>query len=417
MKKYKYKLTLNNISCQNCVNLITKVLKKYKVKSFKIYIFENAIYLDCKQDKLELIETELASKGYHTIKMKQDCFDYVLILNILIGLLVLAVVVFGTIFAPSINLTTNISYGLIFAFGILNGLHCIAMCSPIMFLAISKEESVMKSLVKYSLGRISSYTLIGLLLGAFGSVIALSSKIQGYFTIVLAIILVVFALNVLGIIKIKFKTQNPFFKKIRNPYLIGFANILMPCGLLITMELYAMSTSNIMVAGLSMLIFAVATTIPLFITGLLSKRFLISHSLIFKIISAIIILVLAVRMFNVGLNAINTPKDTTSIELSQEEVELLPSITLEVDGGYTVKDEQYLENVEIGDYIYIKFEIINQTSCNQSFTITSPVGELYSVDLTTNSDGIVILVDEFGKYEVVCWMGMQRETFEIRENW
>ena len=79
-------------------------------------------------------------------------------------------------------------YGLLFAVGLLTSLHCIAMCGGInlsqcVTYKFNENETnkitKLKPSLMYNAGRVASYTLIGGIVGALGSVITFSGTAKG----------------------------------------------------------------------------------------------------------------------------------------------------------------------------------------------------------------------------------------------
>ncbi len=126
----------------------------------------------------------------------------------------------------------------------------------------------------YNLGRISSYTLLGMLFGALGSVFTFSSHINGYFYFVIGIMMVLMGFSMMG--KIKFLTSleatiafNPFIKKvfshlihsnsIASFYGLGLLNGFLPCGLVYFFLAAAATSGSFLFGGLTMVMFGLAT--------------------------------------------------------------------------------------------------------------------------------------------------------------
>ena len=135
------------------------------------------------------------------------------------------------------SLLSNASLFMLFVVGLLSSLHCVGMCGGIMLtqtldkdnLLVSKKSSFNTAL-KYNLGRVISYTLLGGIIGALGSVFSISMKMQGFIQLFAALFMVIAGLNMFGI-KL-FKNINlsiPFMKKNcgkgnKNPFVVGLLN-------------------------------------------------------------------------------------------------------------------------------------------------------------------------------------------------
>ncbi len=128
----------------------------------------------------------------------------------------------------------------------------------------------------YSLGRISSYVIIGMISGFIGSVISFSATSSGYLFFIIGIFMILMGFSLMG--KIRFLTSlesslgtNPFVKKIFQSlmyskkiysfYGLGMLNGFLPCGLVYFFAVSAAATGSIFWGGITMLIFGL-TTIP-----------------------------------------------------------------------------------------------------------------------------------------------------------
>ena len=117
----------------------------------------------------------------------------------------------GSIASSTINET---SFFMLFILGIFSSFHCIGMCSGI------------------------------ILTQTFNN----SEKIQGLIQLIAALFMIILGLNMIGIKLLKKFTFPSIFNKStcvnnhKNPFIVGFLNRLLPCGLLQTMQLYALSS-------------------------------------------------------------------------------------------------------------------------------------------------------------------------------
>jgi uncharacterized protein len=174
-----------------------------------------------------------------------------------------------------------------FLLGFLGSFHCVGMCGPIA-LALPGSDNNFKLIfgrTLYNLGRIVSYSILGLLAGILGWGIALSGY-QQYFSILLGVLLLVSAiLSLFGkkIISTNvqmsyywlwFKTQfskilksNHFFSML----LVGFLNGFLPCGFVYIALVGALATASMQNAISYMFFFGLGTFPIMFITSLAGK--------------------------------------------------------------------------------------------------------------------------------------------------
>lgn len=165
-----------------------------------------------------------------------------------------------------------------FLLGLLGSMHCIGMCGPLaLSLPVSGNNAFTRffSLFSYQLGRVFTYSILGLLLGLAGRQLHLAG-LQQAFSIVVGVLVL------LGIIlyfgrnqKVQLPFLNNFYKKIqqyivallKGPktsstfFLLGVANGLLPCGMVYIAVAGAVSSSSLAGSTVFMASFG-AGTIP-----------------------------------------------------------------------------------------------------------------------------------------------------------
>lgn len=126
----------------------------------------------------------------------------------------------------------------------------------------------------YNLGRVTSYTFLGVLFGALGSVVAFSPVMMGYLYFIIGILMVLMGLSLMG--KIRFLTsleaslashrsiKTLFSKLIQSKslssfYGLGMLNGFLPCGLVYFFAASAVATASWFWGGVVMLIFGLST--------------------------------------------------------------------------------------------------------------------------------------------------------------
>lgn len=166
-----------------------------------------------------------------------------------------------------------------FVFGLISSLHCIGMCGPIaMMLPIARNNPSKKVLqiMSYHLGRISTYSFLGLLFGLFGKGFYLAG-IQQQLSIAVGLLMILYVLipqNKLGafnflkpvhllVSKLKRALGNQFKKKtFSSLFMIGIFNGFLPCGMVYVALFGALATQDVKLGALYMAFFGLGT-IPL----------------------------------------------------------------------------------------------------------------------------------------------------------
>nr|WP_298994776.1 sulfite exporter TauE/SafE family protein [uncultured Polaribacter sp.] len=163
-------------------------------------------------------------------------------------------------------------------FGLLGSFHCIGMCGPIAFmLPVDREKPIKRFLqiASYHLGRLFTYSLIGLLFGFLGKGFYFFGFQQQLSIIVgLLMILVILFPKILQRLSLSkkistviLKIKNSLGKELRKKgndtfFTIGFLNGFLPCGLVYMAIFGALTTSNAFTGSLYMFLFGIGT-IPL----------------------------------------------------------------------------------------------------------------------------------------------------------
>jgi sulfite exporter TauE/SafE len=184
----------------------------------------------------------------------------------------------------SINLFSIIAIAFIGSFG-----HCIGMCGGIvMAYSTAKVDSGWNRLsqasahILYSLGRVLTYTVLGVMFGYLGGVATFSNSANATLLIIAGVAMVLAGLSLLG--KIKFLTliehslaanswyQNTFKSMLRSKslmsfFILGMLNGLLPCGFVYFFAITAASTADPFWGGVVMASFGLATIPALFSLG------------------------------------------------------------------------------------------------------------------------------------------------------
>jgi sulfite exporter TauE/SafE len=184
-----------------------------------------------------------------------------------------------------------------FVLGILGSFHCVGMCGPIAFmLPVGKSKPVKKLLqvTLYHLGRLISYTALGLLFGSIGSAF-FTFGVQQQLSIIIGIIillLVIFPSKRFE--KISFlKPVYTLFYKIQahlgaslkkegyaSLFQLGLLNGLLPCGLVYMAIFASLALGSLWQSSLYMVFFGLGT-IPM-MTGVIYFRGFIQKVLKFN---------------------------------------------------------------------------------------------------------------------------------------
>jgi sulfite exporter TauE/SafE len=160
-----------------------------------------------------------------------------------------------------------------FLLGLLGSLgHCVGMCSAVVILFDRQPSFQNKSAWFLAhAGRVTTYSLLGLIFGAFGQTLWAFDKLQATLSVLFAIIAFYMASAFIGLspspeLLFSRLTQR-WGKAMRgykpasflSSYLLGLLWGLLPCGLVLTALVTALASRSALNGALNMLVFGVAT--------------------------------------------------------------------------------------------------------------------------------------------------------------
>ena len=341
----------------------------------------------------------------------------------------------------------GMGYGMVLLIGLVTSVHCIAMCGGINLSQTLKTKSpcagepvktsfdfhLLTPGILYNAGRLISYTAVGVVVGALGSVITVSGRFQGAILLLAGIFMLVMGINMLGFFPglRRFIPQMPkiFAKKIdeqktgRGPLVIGFLNGFIPCGPLQAMQLYALSTGSPIRGGISMFLFCLGTT-PLMFTlgaagGILSgvKGQAFSRRVVQA--GAVLVAAMGLVMFTNGWNlaGLYTPLDRAAAYIPSMKNEG-GAFAPKIKNGVQIVNSTLLSNrypaITVQQGIPVRWNInapkgsIN--GCNNRFIIRE-----YGIEHTfaPGENIIEFLPERTGRFSYSCWMGMIRSSITV----
>ena len=375
------------------------------------------------------IKDAIKKAGYSVERPKN--FSVIGIIVIAVAILLLGNYTGGFDMNSKLNGAT---YLVLFVVGLLTSIHCLGMCGGVMLSqSISKENTnkftaVIPTLL-YNAGRVISYTAIGGLVGALGSVLSLSLGVKAGLQIFAGLFMVIMGLNMSGFslfrkLNIKLPWNSCSVKaKAKAPFVVGILNGLMPCGPLQTMQLYALGTGSALKGATSMFVFALGT-VPLMLafgalSGLLSKGY---TKKLLKF-SGILVIVLGLIMGSRGmaLAGVGIPPLSSVIPKNQTASTSNPAIAKPVikDGVQIINMEAngsgYVPNVlYVQKGIPVKWIIDGKqlTSCNNAIVVPSLNKQLK----LKSGENIIEFTPGDKDINFSCWMGMIRGVIKVVDN-
>jgi sulfite exporter TauE/SafE len=266
-------------------------------------------------------------------------------------------------------------------------------------------------------GKLLAYTILGGLLGFFGSIFQISDTFRIVFQMLAAILMLGLALNMLNVHPIfrYFVIQPPkwagkLLYKQSNLFLLGIFTILIPCGVTQAMEVLAISSGNIFSGALIMFMFVLGTS-PIFMAlGFVTTR--LSESLrekFFKV-AALLIIFIALNSLNAAMVLANSPyhfdnfvwafKETFLTSDKQQVTSNKVKITA-TSYGYNPRELTVKKNQEV----ILTINSQNNRSCSRAFTIPSlgiqellPTNGVEEIKFTPTQTGRIVFSCSMGMY-------------------
>lgn len=447
----KKMLQVDGMSCTSCELRIESALEKLDgVLEAEAFAASNKVYVTYDADRISLAEIVAAIEALdYPVKNKpgaaaasagttENPAGERLTINQLLGLGIILLAVYvmvnntvGFNFIPEVN--QYMGYGLLFVVGVLTSLHCIAMCGGINLsqcLAAKVDGrdgqlTVFRPSLLYNTGRVISYTVIGGIVGALGSVISFSGAAKGVVAILAGVFMMLMGLNMLNVFPglRRFLPRMPKFvgRKIQSegrhygPFYVGLLNGFMPCGPLQAMQLYALGTGSFLAGATSMFMFSLGTVPLMFglgaVSSLLSSRF--THKMMKA--SAVLVIALGLVMANRGLalSGVTAPSLPLGINSSYQSVQVA---TIH-DGVQTVTTKLYpgrYEPIIVQKGIPVRWNIKAEpkdiNGCNNEIIIPQ---FNQSKKLAPGDNIIEFTPTQTGTFGYSCWMGMIRSRIMV----
>ena len=172
----------------------------------------------------------------------------------------------------------------------------------------------------FVVSKIAAYTLLGLLLGLFGSFFQLSIKTQMIIQFVVGLFMIATALRMLDVHPLlrrfvltppkaifKFMRQNSKSGSFFSPLILGLMTVFLPCGTTQAMEVQAIGTGNPISGALTMLAFTLGTAPVFFIIGVATTKFSQVIKKYLYPVAAALILLLGLLALDNGLTLAASP--------------------------------------------------------------------------------------------------------------
>lgn len=336
----------------------------------------------------------------------------------------------------SVNLLT------IFLTGLLTGgLTCMAVQGGLLAATIAqREEARLKEQVKkgaaipilsFLAAKLTAYSLLGLLLGWFGSLFKISLPLQVLLQFAVALFMIGTALNILNIHPIfrYFVIQPPRFlmrlvrrqsksSDIFAPATLGAFTVFIPCGTTQAMMALAVASGNPLFGAAILFSFVLGTSPVFFLLGYFATKLGDALQAPFMRFAAGAIILLAIYNINNAINLTGTTLTPTALVKdafcffswcsdADNTAGVLAGAPTQ-DATIAITNNGYSPDqltVKAGSRVTINLKNINASGCQQTFTI--PSLNIQKTVLVGNADKIAFTApNHAGTIPFMCSMGM-----------
>jgi sulfite exporter TauE/SafE/plastocyanin domain-containing protein/copper chaperone CopZ len=431
----KESIKVYDMTCNSCEHNVERALNKIDgVINAKASYSAQKVIVEYETElcSIEQLKEAINKAGYST--QNSNKVKYVGFFIIVAAILLIGNSTAGFDMNEKLN---NASYLVLFVVGMLTSIHCVGMCGGIMLTQSlgkdgnNKFQAIMPS-VLYNAGRIVSYTLIGGIVGALGSLFSLSLTAKAGIQIFAGVFMIMMGLNMAGFsafrkLSIKLPWSSCSVKnKPKAPFLVGMLNGLMPCGPLQTMQLYALSSGSAFQGALSMFIFSLGTVPLMLLFGVISGFLSKGYTKQLLKFSGFLVIVLGIIMGNRGLalagvgvpNVSTMAQGLTTNKDAQAGQQNIAKPTIE-DGVQVIRmtadNNGYTPNAfYVQKNMPVKWIVTGSqlNSCNNAIVVPS-----LNIQKTLKSgENIIELTPNDKDINFSCWMGMIRGVIKVTDN-
>ena len=312
MKTETQELKIRGMICRSCVGEVEALLLHTRgVIHAKVSYLKGQAQLEYDPELVSLsdVQKRLAENGYQSgdrglsgVALDGLCLALTLLLTWLL---------LGSSH-HSMELGNSAGFGAAFLLGLMTSPHCLGMCGGILLGNCAQNRSPALASLAYNIGRILSYTAIGGIFGALGTVTAYSMSVKSMVFTMVGLAVILIGLNLWGLLpglsvlivsqpsfcQLPTKTRKRFAGR---PLVIGLFTGLMPCASLYAMWLHAVSGGSAAYGAETMLAFALGTAPLLFLFGALGALIPKKWNKYFLKASAVLVTSIGLKMLITGL--------------------------------------------------------------------------------------------------------------------
>ena len=425
----KQYFNIGGMTCSGCERTLERAVSRLEgVRAVRADRQEGQLEADFSPPcTSEQIIQAVQKAGYEVTEEPQCKRDALYLLVILLGLYVIAEQLGWTdvfLAFPAIS-GQRMGYLALFLTGLLTSVHCIAMCGGLNLAQSMNGEDhrPIRGSILYNLGRLSSYTLIGGILGLIGEAASITLHVRGIIGMAAGIFMLLMGICMLSGFSLprffRFKLPKGLTRRLSTvkkygAFSIGLVNGFMPCGPLQSMQLYAIASGSFLTGAASMFFFCLGT-IPLVLlfgatAGVLKMTW---RKRMLQLGCALLILM---GLFTVQNNLALTGMTLPWAESGSEGKPISASVDGDVQYVTTTLRANGFDDIQVVEGIPVVWTILADADalngCNQAMVL--PAFD-QQIQLEEGANTITFTPEEAGDYSYSCWMGMLRNTITVIE--
>ncbi|OGM25092.1 hypothetical protein A3D01_03500 [Candidatus Woesebacteria bacterium RIFCSPHIGHO2_02_FULL_39_13] len=315
------------------------------------------------------------------------------------------------------------------------GVSCFAIQGGLLASSLSNQQkdNQKNAVIVFLSSKLVAYSILGIILGALGSTLVISPKIQGLMQIFAGLFMLATVGKLLNIHPLfRYFTLTPpkaIFRIVRSKSLdsglfssstLGFLTVLIPCGVTQAMILLSVASGSALYGGLILAAFVIGTSPVFFALGIASGEILKRNSL--KYLAALAIFILGVISINTGqilrgsVHTLQNYYAAATGNLYSKNSKLVAGVSAsgkqEVEikvtsGGY----QSNIQTLKAGVPVSLTLVSQNVSSCARSFTI--PEYNISKVLPQTGVSTVEFTPTKRGRLTYTCSMGMYTGYFEV----
>lgn len=431
----KVQVNIKGMHCASCEVLIERKFKKVAgVEKVNVSHTDGVATLYCSRDpNINALQNSIAESGYSiALTTNQGTVngngehvntpkDYLQIGAIFL-IVVAAYLVFNQLgLVPKLGISDNMSYGFVFLIGLVAAMStCLAVTGGLLMAVAAKYNEQnphldgwqkFKPTLYFNIGRVASYTVLGGLVGALGSALTLSPRVNGIVMVAASAVMIILGLQLLKLFPwlSRFQPKMPKFlgHKIHDlsdsnnkaaPFLLGAGTFFLPCGFTQALQLYVLSKGDPLTGALTMLAFSLGTLPALLSLSALSSFIKGTFQQYFLKFAGVVVVLLGFFNVNNGLT------------LAGANFALIPSFEQTRTGSVLAASDPNVQVV--GGKQIVNMKVTGLSYSPSKFTVVEGVPVAWHID-GTQGEGCaqVITVPSLGITEYLPRQGEKVITF------